>query len=41
MNEHSFWVVMVVVVVMGFRRGRTHARTRTHTRARSARFTLS
>ena len=36
MNEHSFWVV--VVVVMGFRRGCTHARA--HTRALGALYTL-
>ena len=37
MNEHSFWVVVVVVMV-GFRRGRTHARA--HTRALGALYTL-
>ena len=38
MTEHSFWVVVVVVVVMGFRRGCTHARA--HTRALGALYTL-
>ena len=42
MNEHSFWVVVVVVVVvmvvMGFRHGCTHARA--HTRALGALYTL-